>query len=184
MKRLFIQGDRSPNPEQTIAATKIGQLLSQAGWEANVGGFGGLVRIMNELGVNCHAHVMKRPAQQEDFSDSAYKSATTTDTRAFNVPLATAGLIEDNEDISWGARLSLVMARSDAFLFFAGKQGTMAHIVPALAHIIKGKSEKKLVVIGWPTEQVEALEILGLWNEKCQAYDLDQVEATVEFLTS
>jgi predicted Rossmann-fold nucleotide-binding protein len=166
MPRVFIQGSGSPTEQQAAVARRIGQLLAEKGWEANVGSHGGLVPVMIESGIPCHAYLTRfRKSVDVD------SLTTTIDCNQLAEPIVNyLGKAADMDRmLPWSVRLGVWMARSDAFIFFAGDKGTMAHLVPVLAWIGKalapeGKA-KKVILVGWARERVKALETLGLVTE-------------------
>lgn len=187
MPHVFIQGSGSPTEQQEAAARRIGQLLAEKGWEANVGSYGGLVPIMIDSGIPCHAHLTR-------FRDGVDADSLASMTNCNDLAQPVLSEIDATENagrmLPWSIRLGIWMSSSDAFCFFAGDKGTLAHLVPVLAWIGKalaseGKS-KKVILIGWDEEQLKALHTLGLtgagdWFRVCA---LDQPEIAVEHLTS
>ncbi|MFA6524793.1 MAG: hypothetical protein WCT33_00825 [Patescibacteria group bacterium] len=196
-KRVFVQGDRDPGVDLSACALKTAQLLKQSGWEANVGAYGGLVRIFEESGMRCHAHVMAPRGREVQFSDCIV-SVTDCNQLVRSLPANIRWGGEADQILTWGLRLSVWMAHSDAFIFFAGREGTMAHLVPILAWnrkvLAKEGRAKKVVLIGWDKLQRDALYTLGLitipegdWAsddaEWFRTYSMYNVEGAVNFLT-
>lgn len=173
--------------EQAATAQRIGQLLAAKGWEANVGSHGDLVPIMMESGIPCHAHVAK---MREDVDYGCLASVTGCNQLASELIPSLPTTNEDTEKmLAWGIRLGLWMSTSDAFLFIGGAEGTLAHLVPVLAWnrkaLAKEGRAKKIVVIGWTRERIQALQMLGI----CSPSDTwlsfhSNEESVVEFLTS
>ncbi|MFA6272387.1 MAG: hypothetical protein WC693_04790 [Patescibacteria group bacterium] len=191
-KRVFIQGDRDPSVDLAACALEIAQLLKQRGWEANVGAYGGLVRIFEESGMRCHAHVIAPRGREVQFSERIVASVTDCNQLVRSLPAEVRWGGEADQILTWGLRLGIWMAHSDAFIFFAGREGTMAHLIPVLAWnrkvLAKEGRAKKVVLFGWLRSQINALRALGLyspadtWLAFYPAFRWSE-ELTVNFLT-
>ena len=189
MGRVFIQGDRDTSGEIIVSAAKIGKLLAAKGWQANVASYGNLVEIMEQSGVLCHAHIMPSNGREVRFTDRV-ESVTNCNSIAETVTETLPYITEDTANtVSWGTRLWILLGNSDAFLFFPGRAGTLAHLVPVMTFNRKHgwkNGYKKVVLFGWLPEQIEALKVLGLISSEggwLTIIDEDE-ELSVTFLTS
>ena len=183
---MFIQGDRDLGGGSFAeAAMKIAILLNQKRWEANVGIQGDLVRIFDESGILCHGHIA---APLRTVHVGSIRTITDCNIIAQSLPREyRQGGVAD-PFVTWSLRLGIWASRSDAFLFFSGREGTIAHLVPILAwnrkSLAKEGRAKKVVLFGWSRDQMYALRTLGLWSpaDKWLAFHENE-EMAVEFLT-
>lgn len=182
-KSLAVQGDRGAEGMDEYLML-LGQLLSQkSGWEFSLGAYGKIPGLLAKTGVRCVCH------------------DTATMGKESKVPVDLPNVTVRNCK-GWGGRLDEGFLPADAFACFSGSQGTVAHLVPFLAHVIKGdlakeKRPRHVALIGWKREKVDALYVLmdmdGAKNhlalrmqEWCRVFDLDEVgiKLAVDFLTA
>lgn len=191
-KRVFIQGAREVTWKQRQAAFGLGCLLKEAGWEANVGELGQLVSIMQESGIPCHIHLHTTRQREEDpIRGTFIASVTDCVTLAESLPQEEDEFPEVTKMVAWGIRLGHLIGKSQAFIFFAGAEGTIAHLVPVLAMIKKHYAKKEIfprvAFVEWEEEKLNAIGTLfDLGFEDfswCQNFRLDQMDQVAHFIT-
>lgn len=177
--KVFVQGDRDARDSEK-AAQAIAAEFCRRSVHVNLGAYGRLVRIFLEAGcpATCYGHRERGEVPGEvPFRDC----------------LALSKLLLSKEgggsrELAWGIRLGILMATSDAFLFFAGREGTVAHLLPVLAFASKRWQEKphKIALVGWNQEQISALvKLMGPMPNGVRFFGPDPTPATVvDFLTS
>jgi len=167
---------------------EIGKLLHQAGYEANVGAYGGFVKLFQESGITIHPHEMDVNRQV------TYEEIEAVDC----VKIANELFGRDEsfipsmlKEIAWGIRIGLFIATSNAFLFFHGREGTLAHLFPVLAHATKGwvknNTPRPVALVGWPPEEVAA--IMKQFNISRDSnwfahFEINQAQKITDFLIS
>lgn len=152
--KVFVQGDREAR-EISFLARRLTWQLKKAGIKVNLGAYGELVKIFIEAGcvAHCHGHRKDRgncPLEVDYFN--CHQAALDV-CRAAHLPEETL------LPVAWGIRLGLLL-NSDAFVFFPGREGTLAHLFPVLAFSAK-RQTKPVALIGWPEE---------IWNPKVQKF--------------
>lgn len=189
--RVFIQGDRDPEGVAKQAALQLGQALKTKGWGATVGAYGGFVQVLEESGVSCICH----ETRIHDHGDVKMKSSPSIKCQELGqkviLELGDGAFSKAGDEISWGIRLGLWMGMSQSYCFFAGREGTLAHLVPVLAYNIKGWAKqgkaRKVCLIGWEMEDVDALSTLFMRqgeNDWLRYFTLNNIGDAAEFLTS
>ena len=171
MNRIFVQGDRDAHGlwENLV---ELGNLCAKRGIGLNVGAAGQIVKVLagTEANVRVHTHTLDRPNVPDDCHIELVNAGYTARSVPSNIELLHHEIVERHVEISenilaWAIRLA-VLASSDGFIFFPGRAGTMAHLVPIMAHLIKhergGKSHphRRVALVGWNHQQVNALGIL------------------------
>ncbi len=189
--RIFVQGDRDPSGPAYDAAVRLGKAIKQTRcWGVSLGAYGGFVKALEESGVDCLCHETEIP----DHGNVKFKTAPSIDA----APLADVviaelggGVFEKSKRlIAWGNRLGVWASTSQAYCFFAGNEGTLAHLFPVLAFIAKrkkGTQAKRVALIGWEPQKVYSIVLLFGFSVETnwfQTFSLDDVEAAVEFLTA
>lgn len=188
--RVFIQGDRDPAGDAKIAALKLGEFLKNKNWGALVGAYGGFVKVMEESGISCVCH-------ETDIKDhGSVKYVNSPSINFSEVGDAVAWLLGEGpflqakKSISWGNRLGVWMGTASSYCFFAGNEGTMAHLIPVLAFNAKSWSKSKarpVALIGWDITKITALmQLMGLTKDTLwfSHFELNEIALAVEFLTT
>ena len=174
--RVFVQGDRDAKGCKAVAQV-IAMELRQRQVGVNLGAYGELVEIFFVAGceVRCFGHRESRGRVPE--------KVTFTDCMQ-----VAKDLKHPSREVAWGLRLGLLMEASDAFLFFAGREGTVAHLVPVLAFASKRWREKprKVALVGWDQDQIYALtKLMGPMPNGVRFFGADPTPAAVvDFLTN
>ncbi|MFZ5391505.1 MAG: hypothetical protein ACOZAJ_04515 [Patescibacteria group bacterium] len=187
---VFVQGDRDPEGEAKIAATRLGNLLKENGWGVSLGAYGGFVKVLEETGVPCLCH----ETEIKDHGDVKFKKSPYINFKpvAESVSNLLGGGIYSNalKEISWANRLGTWMATSQAYCFFAGREGTLAHLIPVLSFNAKSWTKtkpRKVALIGWNREDLKAImHLYNLYGDTpwFMYYDLNLVDQAVNFLIS
>ncbi len=150
----------------------------------------GFVKALEESGVDCLCHETEIP----DHGNVKFKTAPSIDA----APLADVviaelggGVFEKSKRlIAWGNRLGVWASTSQAYCFFAGNEGTLAHLFPVLAFIAKrkkGTQAKPVALIGWdPTKIAAVMQLMGLTRETAwfRSFELTEINKAVDFLTA
>lgn len=170
MLRLMVQGDRDAKGIED-AVRQLGELCKERGIGLNVGEAGQIVRLLAETGAHVRVHQAKpeRPNVPGGFTGEivdCYGSMQQHPAREF---LHVIRSDEERQRIlhraSWGLRLACLDA-SDGFIFFPGREGTLAHLVPIMAFIVKGEVDKgvtrprRIAFVGYSASQIVALRHL------------------------
>ena len=189
MLRLMVQGDRDAQGIEG-AVRQLGQLCKEREIGLNVGEAGKIVRILGETGAHVRVHQAKKepPNVPEGFTGEIYplESAARNLIMKRRLKGATVGRM------AWAIRLAHMSDTSDGFLFFPGREGTLAHLVPILAFIAKGERDKgvprprRVALVDWPDAKKDAL--LELFNigdddEWVGSFDIEEMRRVVSWLT-
>lgn len=157
-QRIFVQGDRDPQGAVRDSALEIGRLLHEAGYEANVGAYGGFVKLFQESGIIIHPHEMDVNREVKYEGVEAIDCVKIANELFGRNQTFTPQMLKE---IAWGIRMGLFLATSDCFLFFHGREGTLAHLFPVLAHATKGwvknNASRPIALVGWPADEVAAI---------------------------
>jgi len=151
-KHIFIQGDRDPQGPFKESALAISQALKDRGWQANVGAYGGFVKVLEQSGIKITPHEMTADGRVTQFDENAIESVNCAD-------ITKELLKNDNpteqqiKDTAWALRMGLFLANSKAFLFFPGTKGTRAHLLSALAFNLTSDKPKPIALVGWDENQ-------------------------------
>ena len=182
--RLFVQGDRDAKG-MSACATQIAALLKAAGVRVTLGAYGQLVKIFIDAGceATCHGHRSSDRGQCPP--DTSFVDCSAYASRILSIE--GSGI-----SVSWGLRLGLLLATSDASLFFDGRQGTMLHAVPAIGFGVgqaeKGSPPKKVALVGWSEDHVTGLKLLffpdGNLPSWIRTFGLNEADQIVHFLTN
>ncbi|MFA6322432.1 MAG: hypothetical protein WCX71_03035 [Candidatus Buchananbacteria bacterium] len=175
---ILVQGDRNAAGCED-AAKEIAAELARRHVEVNLGAYGKLVEVFLQAGcrATCHGHR----------ADDRGKCPAETPF----VDCTVGGSLSKEE--AWGRRLGIFL-ESDAFLFFAGNEGTLAHLIPVLAFASKSWHDKKKIAlvgwnsvqVGWVSEEVLALtKLLGGLPSSVVFFEINvDPKTVVDFLTS
>ncbi len=186
--RIFIQGDRDPQGAVRDSALKIGSLLHEAGYEANVGAYGGFVKLFQESGITIHPHEMDVDREVKYEGVEAVDCVKIADELFGRNQTFTPKMLKE---LAWGIRIGLFLATSEGFLFFHGREGTLAHLFPVLAHATKGwvknNTPRPIVLVGWPADEVAT--IMKQFNISRDAdwfgyFEITEINKIVNFLIS
>lgn len=182
--RVFVQGDRDAKGCQS-AATEIAMRFRNAGVSVNLGAYGKLVSIFLNAGCDGLCHGYRSNDQGEcptkvKFIDCAHLAP--------DIPFS--GFAPSSPAVAWGVRLGILLETSDAFLFFAGRQGTIMHAVPAIGfgvgQVEKGQPPKKVALVGWCDDHIVGVKSFFFPDGKLPAwirtFGLDETEAVFQFL--
>jgi hypothetical protein len=166
--KIMVQGDRDAAGIAELAAA-IAAIVAKMKVVVNLGAYGELVKIFLDAGCKafCHTHRGKgKIAPNVSYYDCELLSKT---------------LGFADQEAAWGIRLGL-MLRADAFLFFSGREGTLAHLFPALA--FAKKKGRRVALVGWPKDQEAAiLALLGGEQVWLRLFDAnDDPQLVVDFL--
>jgi hypothetical protein len=173
--KVFVQGDRDAHGCEN-ASRAIALKMAKCGIEVNLGAYGKLVEIFLAAGCPAHCHGHRSGDRGKAFGKGASYADCTLIAKLAGYP--------DTREVAWGLRLGVLMANSDAFLFFSGREGTVAHLVPILAFACKLWKNKKIALVGWEPEKISALAVLmGRLPENVRIFGADPTpQAVVDFL--
>ena len=169
--KVFIQGDREAKGCEE-SARALAQEFARQGIEVNLGAYGQLVAIFLEAKCPavCHGHRANDRGQCPD----------TVEFIDFSVPGNPEVVNQDSAKIyAWTGRLDHLIEGSEAAVFFPGREGTLAHLMPFLA--FAKRQSKKVALVGWSTEMVKALDTLGC--NGFVSFSSDEPSAVAKFLT-
>ncbi|MFC1663443.1 hypothetical protein ACFL04_04790 [Patescibacteria group bacterium] len=168
---------------------QLGLHLALNEFGATLGANGGLVNLLVTSGVTCICHEtssLQREVQAEDPATINYgQAAASAENHLTPLP--------DSELLQWGLRLTDWAAKSHGFVFFPGREGTLAHLMPVLAFCsklwAKSGEPRKVVLLGWREDRLGELERLMGWGgsgfpEWLKDFQLDEVKEAVEFLAT
>lgn len=186
-----MQGDRAPEGDAKIAALRLGTLLHAKGWGASVGAYGGFVKVLEDSGISCICHetAMRDHGDVKSTKSPVIHFGGYADLVIDQMGQAVSGA---KRELSWASRLGIWMGTSQAFCFFAGREGTLAHLAPVLAYNIKGWAKegrpRRVVLLGW--DLLDLAHIQALFNIRGPAtnwfmhYELEEIDDAADFLTS
>ena len=188
--RIFVQGDRNATGIEQPAA-KIAGLFKEAGIRVNLGAYGQIVGIFKDAGCDIHCYGFK-PGERESNPrrTNCFSLAVGLNDSDFGICPTES---EQAKVVAWGLRLGLLLAHSDAFVYFDGRHGTMAQTVATIAHGIasqeSGESAKKVALIGWSRRHFSALTALffppfATLPDWLGTFGLEETDAVVAFLTT
>lgn len=190
-KRVFFQGDRDISGEARETAIKIMRGLGKLGWKANVGAYGALVAAICKTGVSVRGHGFGAKDQPEQIDRDKFEFVDCSSAKIEGLSIDSASrnikLYPNYQPYTWAIRLAMLMETSNAFIFFPGRQGTLAHLIPILAFNIKGKEKpKKVALVGW-NRIISGMLLLLVGIDKEMTpwfgiFNLDEVDQVVEFL--
>lgn len=91
---------------------------------------------------------------------------------------------------TWSNRLADWVSKGDAFVFFKGDVGTLAHLMPVLAFSKKMWARKggsrKVALVGWSQAEKTAIKVLMGFSydgpDWLRSFEYDQIEQAVAFL--
>lgn len=187
MKKIFIQGDGKAEDKLSRACEKLASALSSRRYLLLLGSTGKLVQAAIEgAGTDrVYCFLKKGELGKTAFDPEKVQYADCS------MLLANSKLLSNEE--AWGLRLGRYLA-ADGFAFFPGGMGTLSHLVPVIAHIIKGDLQKgkpgrPVAMIGWSDDQMISLRrCLGLTVSQqgpmlwFRRFRLDQINDAVDFL--
>lgn len=197
MIRLMVQGDRVANKGVQADLEKLGKICLQKGIGLNVGEAGEIVQLLTTAsGASVRVHQTKAEKPNNVVPNSSFQKVNVCISAAH----AVAEIAEHynsrrltGKTTGWALRLAVMLDSSDGFIFFPGREGTMAHLIPAMAFIAKGERDKgaprprRVALIGWNPDQVTALYTLfSIKAEKdgwIQPFSLDNIAAAIDWLT-
>lgn len=200
MLRLMVQGDRDATGIED-AVRELGRICKEREIGLNVGEAGQIVRILAETG----AHVRVHQAQIE--ATNLPEGFTGEILDCYNAGVTARNDLQRHEGFSpnirytcWGIRLA-ALAASDGFIFFPGREGTLAHLVPTMAFIAKGERDKdvarprRVALMGWNNMTVDALSILfdlennvdpeeaNDWHRWIRCFETNEMTVAINWLT-
>lgn len=170
MIRLMVQGDRNAQGIEG-AVRRLGEICKERGIGLNVGEAGQIVRILGETGAHVRVHQAKpeRPNVPEGFTGEIYPLESAARNLIMKRRLKGATI----DRMAWAIRLAYTSDTSDGFIFFPGREGTLAHLVPIMAFIAKGERDKgvarprRVALVGWSGPMITALATLfNIWPNK------------------
>lgn len=193
MLRLMVQGDRDAKGIED-AVRRLGTLCKEREIGLNVGESGEIVRLIAESG----ASYMVNQAQPGDskLPEHLLRDHTRNcQAAAFMAQEGFHRLAWDSPKLprlAWCIRLAC-LDTSDGFIFFPGREGTLAHLVPIMAFIAKGERDKgvarprRVALVGWPigkyTNLCELMEINPSNYTWVHPFTLAQVGNVITWLT-
>lgn len=189
--RIFIQGDRDPKGEAYQAAVALGKAIKATEcWGVSLGAYGGFVTALEKSGVDCLCH----ETEISGHGDVKFKTAPAIDCNEIGdlvIQQLGGGVFDKSKRlIAWGNRLTIWVSTTQSYCFFAGNEGTLAHLFPVLAFIAKrkeGTEPKKVALIGWEPIKIAAImQLFGFTRETrwFATFSLDEIDKAVDFLTS
>ena len=173
MLRLMVQGGRDATGiEDTVR--ELGTLCKERGIGLNVGEAGEIFRLLAGTGTfGTHVRVYmakdKHSNAPEGFSGELIECNVMG--RDVQDRIKNDYYFPDDppgsDRLAWAIRLAC-FAASNGFIFFPGREGTLAHLVPIMAFIAKGERDKgasrprRVALVDWPNAKKDA--ILELFN--------------------
>ena len=196
MLRIMVQGDRDATGiEDTVRA--LGTLCKERKIGLNVGEAGQIVRILAETGADVRVHQAKsvRPNVPEGCTNVKIVDCFTPAEKArWQLEEEVAGMCHhssrSSRTLAWAVRLAC-LDTSDGFIFFPGREGTLAHLVPIMAFIAKGEVDKgvarprRVALVGWGDAKKDALLELfdiGDDDEWVGSFTIDEMDSVVSWL--
>lgn len=199
MRRIMVQGDReaasfSPQVRQ------LGEICAARRIGLNVGESGEIVRILAETGADVRVHRAKpEPPNIPVGARVEVVDCLTPAQQALNHLRGQAmiglgsGITEKR--LAWAIRLAVLTETSYGFVFFPGREGTLAHLIPILAFIAKGERDKgrycrRVALLGWHVDNI--FRVLRLFAtgaadidklmQFVRPYPLDQVQEALDWI--
>ncbi|MFH1235339.1 MAG: hypothetical protein V1685_00170 [Parcubacteria group bacterium] len=186
--RIYVQGSRKPDEGMTELIRQFGIQMRDRGCTCLVGSKGDIPRILEKVGVPCIWYAASEfPSDAPGNRTRCYASLalTVNDDPEFQ---HWYGPVEVSR-IGWALRLVDWAANADAYMFFPGAEGTLAHFFSTVAFAMRDAEEgkpKRFVLIGWPDEQIGAIRTLFDFNapgrEWFHHFPADHVNLAVDFL--
>ncbi|MFZ5391502.1 MAG: hypothetical protein ACOZAJ_04500 [Patescibacteria group bacterium] len=202
-KHTFVQGDQDPQPEMKEAALTIGESLKNKGWQANVGAYGGFVKVFEQSGIKINPHEMVADGRTNKFDEQTVEAVNCADIakELFKNENPTDQQVKDT---AWALRMGLFLANSKSFIFFPGTKGTRAHLLSTLAFNLTSDKPKPIALVGWEENQPDLINKSksGLEDQEeawlktfakelqnnpptwLKKFSLNEIEAITDFVTS
>ena len=192
VKRVFFQGSRSISDEELHAAVNIMRGLGAMGWEISLTYTGRFVKIMMSeavaAGIMVHCCTV---ANVKPTKISVLPNPSPVDYKNFfqsSIKLPTGcGHSIRTLQIAWGFRFGHMFHDNDAFVFMESDSSAMAQLVPTLAFCESKNIHKKVALVGWDAEKIEALSILMSIDLRTmpwlEIFSSDHCEHLITFLT-
>ncbi|MBI2552662.1 hypothetical protein HYW17_05180 [Candidatus Uhrbacteria bacterium] len=191
MPRLMVQGDRDANGIED-AVLKLGSICGERGIGLNVGEAGKIVHLLAETGAHVRVHQAKPepPNVPEGFRGEIVNCTAAALPAHTHLP-AGAKIAR----VAWAIRLAC-LDDSDGFIFFPGREGTLAHLVPIMAFIAKGERDKgvacprRVALVGWSGPLITALcTLFNIWpttpgGEWLDSFASDEMGRAISWLTA
>lgn len=187
--RVCIQGDRNAISRFGQSARSLAQAFRDRGVAVNLGAYGQIVGIFRDAGCDIRCYGFKPDRSEYDpLRTDCFSLAVRLNDSDFGICPAEP---EQAKVVAWGLRLGLLLAHSDAFVYFTGRHGTIAQTVATLAHGIasqeSGEPAKKVALIGWSKRHFFALVKLFFPAGKpptwLKTFRLEETDAVIAFLT-
>lgn len=163
MLQLMVQGARDARGIED-AVRALGTICKERGIGLNVGEAGQIVRLLAETGAHVRVHQAKpEPPNVPDEFMGRFVRCYSAAKVVHGMDTIPDGISCDR--LAWAVRLAC-MCSSDGFIFFPGREGTLAHLVPIMAFIAKGERDKgvarprRVALVDWPMDDVKAVEQL------------------------
>ncbi|MDO8435454.1 MAG: hypothetical protein Q7S89_02120 [bacterium] len=163
MRRIFVHGDREAKGIE-VQVRALGDLCHDRGIGINVGESGETVNILASSNADVRVHHSKDGEAPNVPFGSVVKvvDCVTPAAMATQHLLHFDDVVADPNRVGWGVRLAVLEQMSDGFIFFPGRERTLAHLVPILAFIAKGERDKgkpcrRVALVGWHTLDLDAI---------------------------
>ena len=122
------------------------------------------MHLLAETGAHVRVHQAKKepPNVPEGFTGEIYPLESAA--RNLIMKRRLKGATVDR--MAWAIRLAHMSDTSDGFIFFPGREGTFAHLVPIMAFIAKDERDKgvprprRVALVGWDAYAMNALRTL------------------------
>lgn len=188
MRTIFIQGDRDAKGAEE-AARRMATVFREAGIHLLLGAYGELVKIFTDAGCAVTCHGFRANERGKCPSGVTFVDCTEISRRELSVVANEAGKALDFTAVAWGMRIGLLLT-ANAYCFFPGREGTLAHLFPCIAFAVK--HNKQIVFVGWQEPQLTALhnllcetEAIGRevkWPDEFAFYGLQEAGNAANFL--
>jgi len=185
-KRIYIQGSRNPDPKTEALIRQFGTLMLERGCTCLVGSQGKIPRILEEVGVPCVWHAASEfPNDVSGVRCYGSLALTVNDDPEYQRWHSPTKVSR----IGWALRLVDWAANADAYVFFPGQEGTMAHLFATITFALRDAQAgnlKQFVLLGWPVSQITAISALFDFNADGRDwfyyFPADHVKSAVDFL--
>lgn len=159
MASIFVQGDRDAKGIEA-QVQELGALCKERQIGLNVGESGKIVRILSESGARVVVYRSKDDEPNADMGPNVSVVDCVTPAAMATEHLLHRGAFQVKaKRVGWGVRLAVLEQTSEGFVFFPGREGTLAHLFAIAAFIAKGERDaghtitRRIALVGWESEQ-------------------------------
>lgn len=192
MPRIFVQGDRDAKGIEK-QVRELGTLCKERGIELGMGENGKIVRILTGSGVESWVHHAKHDA---DLSIVPGPNVHIVDCErpahmATEYLRNVGNVLAKEGRIGWGVRIGTISSTANGFVFFPGREGTLAHLFYAAADIARRERDKekpcrRVALVGWESEDSRSvLNLLGRGGRGIEfigMFSLEQIPQALDWV--